>query len=53
MDKQDIRKILAGLGIVSLLAGAGFNAGCSGSSSNGTKKDGSGSTQTEQPPTGS
>jgi len=29
MDKQDLQKILAGLGIISLLAGAGLTAGCS------------------------
>ena len=32
MDKQEIKKILAGMGIVSLLAGASFTIGCAGSS---------------------
>jgi len=32
MEKQDLKRLLAGMGIVSLLAGASFTVGCSGTS---------------------
>lgn len=49
MEKKELKNLVAGLSIAGLIAGAGLTmTGCVTACS-GTKKDGAGSTQTEEP----